>query len=58
MQTILDSSETIAELQQFKFLDERNKDFGINVSNRAKELARLLADPDRIRQCYIRVQSL
>ncbi|EFN51012.1 hypothetical protein CHLNCDRAFT_13992, partial [Chlorella variabilis] len=49
VQTILDASGVIEGLKQFKYLDEMNKDHGINVSNRAKELSLLLADPDRIR---------
>ena len=37
-------------LRQFQFLDQNGKDQGINVRNRAKELADLLSDVDRIRQ--------
>ncbi|KAF1930621.1 ENTH-domain-containing protein [Didymella exigua CBS 183.55] len=37
-------------LRQFHFIDQNGKDQGINVRNRAKELADLLADVDRIRQ--------
>jgi epsin len=36
-------------LRQFHFIDQNGKDQGINVRNRAKELAELLADVDRIR---------
>lgn len=36
-------------LRQFHFIDANGKDQGINVRNRAKELAELLADVDRIR---------
>lgn len=37
-------------LRQFHFIDMNGKDQGINVRNRAKELAELLSDVDRIRQ--------
>ncbi|EFX04523.1 golgi to endosome transport protein [Grosmannia clavigera kw1407] len=36
-------------LRQFHFIDPNGKDQGINVRNRAKELADLLSDVDRIR---------
>ncbi|KAH6639592.1 hypothetical protein C7974DRAFT_388832 [Boeremia exigua] len=36
-------------LRQFHFIDMNGKDQGINVRNRAKELAELLGDVDRIR---------
>src|SRR3954466_9931378 len=36
-------------LRQFHFIDSNGKDQGINVRNRAKELADLLSDVDRIR---------
>ena len=36
-------------LRQFQFIDVNGKDQGINVRNRAKELAELLSDVDRIR---------
>ncbi|KAI9828547.1 MAG: hypothetical protein M1819_006604 [Sarea resinae] len=36
-------------LRQFHFIDPNGKDQGINVRNRAKELAELLSDVDRIR---------
>lgn len=36
-------------LRQFHFIDMNGKDQGINVRNRAKELADLLSDVDRIR---------
>ncbi|MCJ1337299.1 Epsin-3, clathrin recruitment and traffic between the Golgi and endosome [Bachmanniomyces sp. S44760] len=37
-------------LRQFHFIDQNGKNQGINVRNRAKELADLLSDVDRIRQ--------
>lgn len=37
-------------LRQFHYIDLNGKDQGINVRNRAKELAELLGDVDRIRQ--------
>ncbi|KAL7269909.1 Epsin-3, clathrin recruitment and traffic between the Golgi and endosome [Rhizina undulata] len=40
---------TIKMLRQFHFIDLNGKDQGINVRNRAKELAELLSDVDRIR---------
>lgn len=36
-------------LREFHFIDQNGKDQGINVRNRAKELAELLSDVDRIR---------
>ncbi|KAL7945233.1 ENTH domain-containing protein [Trichoderma barbatum] len=36
-------------LRQFHFIDQNGKDQGINVRNRAKELAELLGDVERIR---------
>ncbi|WQF86990.1 Putative ENTH domain-containing protein [Colletotrichum destructivum] len=36
-------------LRQFHFIDQNGKDQGINVRNRAKELAELLSDVERIR---------
>ncbi|MCJ1251315.1 Epsin-3, clathrin recruitment and traffic between the Golgi and endosome [Trapelia coarctata] len=36
-------------LRQFQFIDQNGKDQGVNVRNRAKELAELLGDVDRIR---------
>ena len=36
-------------LRQFHFIDQNGKDQGVNVRNRAKELAEMLSDVDRIR---------
>ncbi|KAF4125007.1 epsin [Geosmithia morbida] len=36
-------------LRQFQYIDQNGKDQGVNVRNRAKELAELLSDVDRIR---------
>lgn len=36
-------------LRQFHYIDQNGKDQGVNVRNRAKELAELLGDVDRIR---------
>lgn len=36
-------------LKQFNFIDQNGKDQGLNVKNRAKELAELLSDVERIR---------
>lgn len=41
---------TIKILRNFHYIDEAGKDQGLNVRNRAKELAELLSDVDRIRQ--------
>ncbi|KAF3920051.1 Epsin-2 [Orbilia brochopaga] len=40
---------TVKMLKQFHFIDQNGKDQGLNVRNRAKELAELLADVDKIR---------
>ncbi|WFD29700.1 Epsin-3, clathrin recruitment and traffic between the Golgi and endosome [Malassezia sp. CBS 17886] len=40
---------TVKILRNFHYIDERGKDQGINIRNRAKELAALLADVDMIR---------
>lgn len=36
-------------LRQFHYIDQNGKDQGVNVRNRAKELAEMLSDVDRIR---------
>ncbi|KAI0298149.1 hypothetical protein B0F90DRAFT_1735375 [Multifurca ochricompacta] len=41
---------TLKMLRSFHYIDEKGKDQGINVRNRAKELVELLADVDKIRQ--------
>ncbi|KAF3907728.1 Epsin-2 [Arthrobotrys entomopaga] len=40
---------TVKMLKQFHFIDPNGKDQGLNVRNRAKELAELLSDVDKIR---------
>ncbi|KAH8108517.1 hypothetical protein DFH11DRAFT_1747615 [Phellopilus nigrolimitatus] len=40
---------TIKMLRNFHYIDDKGKDQGINVRNRAKEIAELLMDVDRIR---------
>ncbi|KDN52411.1 ENTH-domain-containing protein [Tilletiaria anomala UBC 951] len=40
---------TIKILRNFHYIDEKGKDQGLNVRNRAKELAELLMDVERIR---------
>ncbi|CAG8542866.1 4539_t:CDS:2, partial [Ambispora leptoticha] len=40
---------TIKIMRNFAYIDEKNKDQGINVRNRAKELAELLSDVEKIR---------
>ncbi|KAL4431321.1 hypothetical protein ABPG75_006577 [Micractinium tetrahymenae] len=58
VQTIIDAIGVLEGLKQFKFMDEKNKDQGINVSNRAKELVALLQNPDRIRAERAKAKSL
>ncbi|KDQ08315.1 hypothetical protein BOTBODRAFT_179949 [Botryobasidium botryosum FD-172 SS1] len=41
---------TIKMLRNFHYVDEKGKDQGINVRNRAREIAELLSDLDRVRQ--------
>ncbi|RIA90733.1 hypothetical protein C1645_737624 [Glomus cerebriforme] len=41
---------TVKIMRNFSYIDEKGKDQGINVRNRAKELAELLGDIDKIRQ--------
>ncbi|UZJ54405.1 hypothetical protein CBS101457_003725 [Exobasidium rhododendri] len=41
---------TIKILRNFHYIDEAGKDQGLNVRNRAKEIAELLSDVERIRQ--------
>ncbi|CAO1619893.1 unnamed protein product [Parajaminaea phylloscopi] len=41
---------TVKILRNFHYIDEAGKDQGLNVRNRAKELAEMLSDVDRIRQ--------
>ncbi|KAG0143416.1 hypothetical protein CROQUDRAFT_48796 [Cronartium quercuum f. sp. fusiforme G11] len=40
----------IKVLRSFHYVDEKGKDQGINVRNRAKEIVELLSDLDRVRQ--------
>ncbi|KAL7423875.1 Epsin-3, clathrin recruitment and traffic between the Golgi and endosome [Cryptotrichosporon argae] len=40
---------TIKMLRNFQYIDEKGKDQGINVRNRAQEIAALLSDVDKIR---------
>ncbi|KAK6340392.1 Epsin-3, clathrin recruitment and traffic between the Golgi and endosome [Orbilia blumenaviensis] len=40
---------TVKMLKQFHFIDQNGKDQGLNVRNRAKELAELLSDVEKIR---------
>ncbi|KAF8262391.1 hypothetical protein EI94DRAFT_1780032 [Lactarius quietus] len=41
---------TLKMLRSFHYIDEKGKDQGINVRNRAKELVELLADVEKIRR--------
>ncbi|KAG8817721.1 Epsin-3, clathrin recruitment and traffic between the Golgi and endosome [Serendipita sp. 399] len=41
---------TLKMLRNFHYIDEKGKDQGINVRNRAKEIAELLSDLDKVRQ--------
>lgn len=41
---------TVKMLRSFHYIDEKGKDQGINVRNRASEIALLLGDVDKIRQ--------
>ncbi|KAI9364014.1 hypothetical protein DFJ73DRAFT_956428 [Zopfochytrium polystomum] len=45
-----DRIDDLAALAGFKFTDEKGKDQGINVRQRAKEITDLLADADRTRE--------
>ena len=40
----------IEKLDNFQYKDKNGKDFGENVRHRAKQLAELIIDPDRIRE--------
>ncbi|KAI7841265.1 hypothetical protein COHA_005038 [Chlorella ohadii] len=57
VQTILDACGVIEGLKGFKYLDDKGKDQGINVSNRAKELVILLGDSKRIRRVLLRTSK-
>lgn len=37
------------KLQNFEYKDAKSKDWGLNVRNRAKELANFVLNPDRVR---------
>lgn len=39
----------VEKLQDFQYKDARGKDWGLNVRNRAKELANFVLNPDRVR---------
>ncbi|KAG8836145.1 Epsin-3, clathrin recruitment and traffic between the Golgi and endosome [Serendipita sp. 400] len=41
---------TLKMLRNFHYIDEKGKDQGINVRNRAKEIAELLGDLEKVRQ--------
>lgn len=41
---------TVKMMRNFCFVDEKGKDHGVNVRNRARELAELLGDIEKIRQ--------
>ena len=46
----------IEKLENFQYKDKNGKDFGENVRHRAKQLAELIIDPDRIRDERRKVQ--
>lgn len=39
----------VEKLQSFQYKDLKGKDWGLNVRNRAKELANFVLDSDRVR---------
>ena len=39
----------VEKLQNFQYKDAKGKDWGLNVRNRAKELANFVLNPDRVR---------
>ena len=39
----------VEKLQSFQYKDAKGKDWGLNVRNRAKELANFVLNPDRVR---------
>lgn len=39
----------VEKLQSFQYKDAKGKDWGLNVRNRAKELANFVLDSDRVR---------
>lgn len=41
---------TVKMLRNFHYIDDKAKDQGINIRNRAKEIAELLSDVEKIRQ--------
>ena len=46
----------VEKLQDFQYKDARGKDWGLNVRNRAKELANFVLNPDRVRSERAKVQ--
>lgn len=46
------------KLQSFQYKDVKGKDWGLNVRNRAKELANFVLNPDRVRSERAKVCSL
>lgn len=46
----------VEKLQNFQYKDAKSKDWGLNVRNRAKELANFVLNPDRVRSERAKVQ--
>jgi len=46
----------VEKLQNFQYKDAKGKDWGLNVRNRAKELANFVLNPDRVRSERAKVQ--
>ena len=47
----------VEKLQNFQYKDAKGKDWGLNVRNRAKELANFVLNPDRVRSERAKVHS-
>ena len=48
----------VEKLQNFQYKDVKGKDWGLNVRNRAKELANFVLNPDRVRSERAKVCNL
>ena len=49
VQELTSNVVVVEKLQNFQHKDKNQKDYGENVRHRAKQLAELILDPDRVR---------
>ena len=49
MEELVSNIGVVEKLQNFQYKDAKGKDWGLNVRNRAKELANFVLNPDRVK---------